>query len=609
MTLTGLQSFLQSNTNILIPIYQRGYVWDKSKLEDLINDIENIDYTDPNSYHFYGLFVYTRSGTSVELIDGQQRITSILILLNTISDYFEWVNKTHYALSQTAKIPNNKINVANHIYNEIQNNNIRKIFTLNESNHEDVILSELVSPIDPDNARDYDKFLDEPLGYREEELKLKVQNKKIDGRTLRHKRTFLAHLFFKNHFNSYLDTHGIDKFVAYIRDISKKVLERLKVMDFEAATSSDAFKLFEVLNDRGISVSSVDLLKNVCLQNGQFQTQIDDIHDKWSEIMQRTIEKPEDFIFFLRSSHNSRFPFIRKSEIYSKFKERYSDLTYNDTISKLENELLVDAKNYVVLTGNQQIGIQQLDSLINILEISGTKQYIPLGMSALRVLHVSDSVSVIKRLVELFELTVETIVCMICNDIRFNKIEEELPEIARSIRSYTTQRECEDVLDSAIQKMKGLMAGNPSMSYTGLNFEDVDSGSTTGNNRPYKLLLLLLHYSTGMVISANFKELEHVLPQKATDAYWVARFDPSVVSDYTYSIGNMLLLDKKINASVSNKNFLLKKSEYKQFKVQDIVDDPGLRYQDISDWDGKVIKARESSIMSLLENRLGMIIN
>jgi hypothetical protein len=71
----------------------------------------------------------------------------------------------------------------------------------------------------------------------------------------------------------------------------------------------------------------------------------------------------------------------------------------------------------------------------------------------------------------------------------------------------------------------------------------------------------------------------------------------------------MLLLDKKINASVSNKNFLLKKSEYKQFKVQDIVDDPGLRYQDISDWDGKVIKARESSIMSLLENRLGMIIN
>ena len=266
MTLSTLQTFLQTNAKINVPIYQRGYVWDKSRLEDLINDLENIDFEDTISYHFYGLFVYTKSGNTVEIIDGQQRITSILILLNTISDYFEWINKNHYNLSVTSKIPNQKINVANHIYTEISNVFNRKIFTLNESNYEDIILSELVRPIDSDNARDYSKYLDNPISYREDELKSKVQQRIIDGRTLRHKRTFLAHLFFKNHFNTYLENHSIDEFVNYTRDISKKVLERLKVMDFQAPTSSDAFKLFEVLNDRGISVSSVDLLKNVCLQ-------------------------------------------------------------------------------------------------------------------------------------------------------------------------------------------------------------------------------------------------------------------------------------------------------------------------------------------------------
>ena len=321
------------------------------------------------------------------------------------------------------------------------------------------------------------------------------------------------------------------------------------------------------------------------------------------------LEKPEDFIFFLRSSHNSRYPFIRKSQIYPSFKEKYADLSYDETIAKLENELLIDAKNYLVLTGDENVNFQQLDSLIRILGISGTKQYIPLGLAALRILQVNRHLSVLRKMVELFELTVETIVCMICNDIRFNKIEEELPEIARSIRSYTNQRECEQVLDTAILKLRTLMDSNTSMRYTGLNFNDIDNGITTGNNRPYKLLLLLLHYDSGMPITAELKELEHVLPQKPTESYWTARFNPTNVSEHIYNIGNMLILDKKINASVSNKGFDVKKNEYQQFRIQDVVDDIQLKYQSIQDWVSVNIEAREAFIKSKLANTLGIITN
>lgn len=608
MTLSGLNTFLSKNNKIDIPIYQRPYVWDKSRLEDLINDIDNIYLQDPESYHFYGLFVYTRNGANIELIDGQQRITSIFILLNVISDYLEWLGQTHYALSQKHKLPNVKINISNYIYHEISNIFNRKIYTLNESNSEDLILSELINSNDPDNTRDFDLYISDPINYRSNELKLKVSSRQIDGRTLRHKKTYLAHLFFKDHFDNELTSRGIEPFIIYLRDITKKILERLKVMDFEAASSSDAFKLFEVLNDRGISVSSVDLLKNVCLQNGRFPPQIEEIHDKWTEIMHKTIEKPEEFIFFLRSSYNSRHEFIRKAEIYEKFKAIYQDLTFADTMLKLENELLVDAKNFIIINGYNNCGIQEIDNLINILRVSGTKQAVPLLLSTLRVLQLYSALSVRKKIVELLELVVEIIVCMICNDIRFNKVEEELPKIARSIKSYSSQSQAEQVLDQAITSLKTLMTSNSSMCYSELVFDDIDSGITTGNNRPYKLLLLILHYNTGMLITTDFKELEHILPQKSGNQYWTTRFDMNTVQEYCYNIGNMLMLDKKINASVSNKGYDEKKAEYVTNRVQDVIRDPSLNYNNISEWTERIIEEREIFIKQLLYQNLNIIV-
>ena len=41
-----------------IPIYQRKYTWDKYKIEDLFNDLDDVNLSDTESYHFFGLIVY-----------------------------------------------------------------------------------------------------------------------------------------------------------------------------------------------------------------------------------------------------------------------------------------------------------------------------------------------------------------------------------------------------------------------------------------------------------------------------------------------------------------------------------------------------------------------
>lgn len=68
-----------SEDKYIIPLYQRGYAWEEKQIRQLIEDIEDIE-EKPN-YYIGSLIVYERNGV-FEVIDGQQRLTSLFILLN-----------------------------------------------------------------------------------------------------------------------------------------------------------------------------------------------------------------------------------------------------------------------------------------------------------------------------------------------------------------------------------------------------------------------------------------------------------------------------------------------------------------------------------------------
>ena len=77
---TFLAKFFHSTKPLVVPVYQRNYTWRKENCKLLFDDILNIC-NDERKKHFIGSVVFVDYADSFIVIDGQQRITTISILL------------------------------------------------------------------------------------------------------------------------------------------------------------------------------------------------------------------------------------------------------------------------------------------------------------------------------------------------------------------------------------------------------------------------------------------------------------------------------------------------------------------------------------------------
>lgn len=95
---TTLNKLLNTSRQFIVPIFQRNYSWQKSQYEQLWFDILRASKFKEKQNHFIGSIVYIDMGTpagrpqQLLLIDGQQRLTTISILLCAIKDYVQKFN-------------------------------------------------------------------------------------------------------------------------------------------------------------------------------------------------------------------------------------------------------------------------------------------------------------------------------------------------------------------------------------------------------------------------------------------------------------------------------------------------------------------------------------
>lgn len=68
-----------------IPLYQRAYAWGDDQIRNLIEDISDVELEDENSKYCLGSLIVARDGSRFEVIDGQQRLTTLYLLLNILN--------------------------------------------------------------------------------------------------------------------------------------------------------------------------------------------------------------------------------------------------------------------------------------------------------------------------------------------------------------------------------------------------------------------------------------------------------------------------------------------------------------------------------------------
>jgi len=76
----------ESGKKICIPEYQRPYVWDTDKVEALFKDIEDFQMTNIESHYYIGAILFHRKDGKLNIIDGQQRITTLLTIDHVLNE-------------------------------------------------------------------------------------------------------------------------------------------------------------------------------------------------------------------------------------------------------------------------------------------------------------------------------------------------------------------------------------------------------------------------------------------------------------------------------------------------------------------------------------------
>ncbi len=258
------------NVKYVIPKYQRQYTWKKENWAELLDDIQESD-----GYHFIGSIIAIKDDTiqalqtqKLEIVDGQQRLTTISLLFCALYKILK--NKTESS-------PLNgefELEVMNLKYRLLQRRNTLDVkLELSEENS---------------NYSDYKSILSDELKILPE-LDTKVKNR---GNRIIYK----AYKYFVQRLEE-MDTVDL---VDLLTKISEVLLVKIEV-----SSHSDAFMLFESLNNRGVPLSAIDLVKNKMLAAlSESDDDVDTAFHQWKGIIKNLPEYPIQERF-LRQLYNA----------------------------------------------------------------------------------------------------------------------------------------------------------------------------------------------------------------------------------------------------------------------------------------------------------------
>ena len=240
-SLVSLNGLLTGNQVFDIPVYQRGYAWERKNLEDLWEDLY---YLDPSKKHYFGTVLLKDSGKTAktslaalkrfDLIDGQQRLTTVLILLREI-------------ISQLKEISTNELRGD-------------------------------VDALEKSYLKDGGHYKLNPLGDDGDFFHHVVidGNDFLAGDTSTHSQRRLteARAFFRERLIGEKEQQPTE-YQNFLVQFKQKI-DDLQLIQYQVNSDADAIRIFETVNDRGRPLSNLEKTKSFLMHTSYLGIEDDD---------------------------------------------------------------------------------------------------------------------------------------------------------------------------------------------------------------------------------------------------------------------------------------------------------------------------------------------
>ena len=548
---------LTGDEKFFIPSYQRPYCWGQDDAEDLARDVyDSCQSSQPNEEeYFIGSLICIphklKDGLSYEVVDGQQRLVTLTLIIQQMKKHIE---------SKKAQ-------------NELE----RMIF------HGDSF-EDHSSPVPTLKVRrsERDFYLSRVL-QGNDRYEAKTPPQKAFAANQKRIGDFLLE-----------QTKG-EQAQKNLMKLAKYLREKVSVVFVEADTLASSFRLFNVLNNRGIPLSDADLTKNLLLEKvSGDQDASEQVERNWAT-MESLVggENLEMFLYIHKISERKGLKESRaqsEKKIYDYYTDMLSKKFGSDSV-RMSDALLRSTEHYQAILESDFKDDSVKKSLRFLQQVAPKKksdEWMPAFLAFLNSKHDQGKFS---ELVSLFEKVYMHSQCMrLARNYRRRKASylateavndgDSINDIMAGVRELAKNDEFERSLDNDFYDGTGDLSNLTKAILLRLERESYDDSADT-------------YYPLRKI------SVEHILPRDREDAYWKKRFKAKdKPEEWLNRLGNLTIISASKNSSARNLGFDRKKGAYQKSKKCPF----GITNQlcDLPEWNPKALQKRHEELKACI---------
>lgn len=530
----------------IVPDYQREYVWTDKEVNQLLDDInEQFGAGDLREYFIGTILVSpTTEKNHNEIIDGQQRLTTFFLLLCALKHMFR---------------------------GQAQHQSISGLISTSYTDNNGETRTNLKLAPRYENAGDVIAKLVE-LDSNPQAVRAAIQAMGIPSFGSLENLVNAYGTIYRYINDNYDNTLKLKKYWGYLAN---------NVVFIQISTDvSSALKIFETINERGVGLNPMDLLKNLLFTQVP-QVQFTQLKDEWKKItnpLEKEKEKPLRFLrYFLMANYiieNDRSDaVVREDEIYDWFvkKDNASLCDYRDRPFEFVRKIIRNVESYISFRnglGNDGKTNTPMDSLKRLTGGAFSLHYVLLLAAA----------PLPKYFFDHFVSQLESFLfCYIFTKTPTKDLERNFSMWADELREIASETDLEKQRTALNTFISGRFQSN--LVAKSQELTDALKRLTLYTMQQYRTRYLLTRLTQHVELAFNGSkspgglglfaslEIEHILPITPSAELrerWGAENPQAPYDDYKNRLGNLTLLEKPINIVAGNDFYSGKKAEYQK---------------------------------------------